>query len=350
MRIAFIINTAGQVNFHKNIISKLIEHGHSITVLARDHGETITLLNEIGMTYDSYFKAPAGKATKLITFPVAVLSMCELLGKRAVDLIVTFGIDGAFASRLLGIPSVVFTDSEPTPIQLLMLVPTADVIITPSCFRKNLGKKHIKVNGYKELSYLHPTIFEPNQNVLKLMGLDEEDEYAILRFNAFDCVHDFGVKGIGTEQKRRIAAALSQHLRVFISSESPLPPDLERFSLQIPKSRIHDAIYYAKLVFGDTQTMITEAGILGTPAVRCNSFVGDNDMGNFMELESQYGLVLNFRNPDEALKKAIEIATSSTAKKEWHQKRARLLSEKIDMVDFMVGSIEKYAPRHPATC
>jgi predicted glycosyltransferase len=40
--------------------------------------------------------------------------------------------------------------------------------------------------------------------------------------------------------------------------------------------------------------MTTEAAVLGTPAIRCNSFVGKRDMGNFIELEKKYGLIFNF--------------------------------------------------------
>ena len=42
------------------------------------------------------------------------------------------------------------------------------------------------------------------------------------------------------------------------------------------------------MVVADTQTIVTEAAVLGTPAIRYNSFAGENDMGNFVELEQKY--------------------------------------------------------------
>src|SRR5665811_2442500 len=94
------------------------------------------------------------------------------------------------------------------------------------------------------------------------------------------------------------------------------------------RARIHDAIYYAKLLVTDTQTMATEAALLGTPTVRSNTFVGERDMGNFVELEQRYGLLFNYREPHKAAEKAVELVHQPDVKAQWQAKRERLLSEK----------------------
>jgi len=43
-------------------------------------------------------------------------------------------------------------------------------------------------------------------------------------------------------------------------------------------------LYYANVYIGDSQTMATEASVLGTPAIRSNSFAEGSDMSNFREL------------------------------------------------------------------
>ena len=96
------------------------------------------------------------------------------------------------------------------------------------------------------------------------------------------------------------------------------------------------------MLIGDSQTMTTEAGILGTPAIRCNSFVGDDDMGNFIELEKKYGLIYSYRDPNEALNKSLELLKNDNLKREWQKKREKLLNEKIDVTKFMVELIENY--------
>ena len=88
--------------------------------------------------------------------------------------------------------------------------------------------------------------------------------------------------------------------------------------------------------------MTTEASILGTPAIRCNSFVGKNDMGNFNEIEKKYGLIFNYDDPDKAIDKAVELVQKPNLEEEWKKKREKLLKEKIDVTSFMVWFFENY--------
>jgi hypothetical protein len=112
--------------------------------------------------------------------------------------------------------------------------------------------------------------------------------------------------------------------------------------LNIPKKSIHDILHFATLVVADTQTTVTEAAVLGTPAVRFNTFVGRNDMGNFIELERVYGLVFNCVDPDTAMRRAVSIVRDENGKGQWVEKRTRLLRDKVDLCDFLVSFIEGY--------
>jgi predicted glycosyltransferase len=313
-----------------------------VDILARDYGDTIALLDCLGLEYSIYLKVPGSKLGKILSLPIGVLAAYDILKRVNPDLIVDAGLYGVYTARLLGKKCLIFSDSEPTPIQFIMMIPFVDRIITPSCFGKNLGKKHLRVKGYKELAYLHPNHFAPNPDVLDLLGVRNDEGYAILRFNAFDAVHDIGIKGFSDSQKRTLVNQLSKHVRVFISSEARLPSDLERYSIKVPKHRIHDALYYARLLVADTQTMVTEAAILGTPAVRFNTFVRDTDMGNFVELEKEYGLVANFDNADEAIAKAVEIVSTRDSKMEWTKRSQEMINDKIDVADFMSRLIGEY--------
>ena len=58
--------------------------------------------------------------------------------------------------------------------------------------------------------------------------------------------------------------------------------------MPIPPESIHSLLYYAKMFIGDSQTMTTEAAILGTPALKCNTFAGKLSVPN--ELEEKYNL------------------------------------------------------------
>jgi predicted glycosyltransferase len=65
-------------------------------------------------------------------------------------------------------------------------------------------------------------------------------------------------------------------------------------------------------------------------------------MGNFIELEQEYGLTFNFIDPDKSIEKATELIQKLNIKAEWAKKRKRLLEDKIDVTKFMSEFIESY--------
>lgn len=352
MRVAFFINTPAQYHFYKNIIKKLEKEGDSVVILARDYGETLALLKENGVKYYQYSKPPVSKIGKIFTAPIDIIRAFFYLSKFNPQMISGFGGYEVYSSFLLRVPSIVFVDSEFSInrktflIQFKLFYPFTQAIITPQSYRQNLGNKQIRINSYKELAYLHPKYFHPDESVKNLLNLNGGEDYVLLRFNAFDAVHDFKVEGFNEQDKIRLVHELERFAKVFISSETGVPDEIKDRVMKIPKSRIHDVIYYAKMLITDTQTMTTEAAILGTPAIRCNNFVGPNDMGNFVELEQKYGLISNYADSTAAINKALDLIQKEDLKKEWKKKKERLLNEKIDIAAFMVWFIRNFPKSH----
>jgi len=348
IRIGIFVNTPAQVHFYRHILKLLRQRGNLVYLLARDYGETLSLLNELNIDYYIYSKAPKTKYGKIFALPFDILNAYYYLKDRNIDILTGFGVYDAFTSVLLGVPSIIFNDSEPSvnsisySIQFRLYMPFIDVMITPDSFREDLGDKHIKVSSFKEMAYLHPNYFQPNNCIFKYLGLSEGDDYAILRFNAFDAVHDFSVKGFSDKEKIELVHGLEEYMNVFISAESGIPKSLKSYIAKIPKSRIHDAIYYAKLLVTDTQTMATEGAILGTPTIRYNTFVGSNDMGNFLELEHKFKLLFNTNESQIAIDTAIKMAKDRTLKRKWQLNREYLLCEKTDLSEFMCRFLENY--------
>ena len=66
--------------------------------------------------------------------------------------------------------------------------------------------------------------------------------------------------------------------------------------------------------------MATEAALLGTPAIRSNSFVGPNDMTNFIVLEKQYNLLHNIRDY-EGVVSALKDMVQNSYKQDWEEKK-----------------------------
>ncbi len=164
----------------------------------------------------------------------------------------------------------------------------------------------------------------------------------MLRFNAFDCSHDLGVRGLTDADKIALVRELSAYGEVFISSEIDVPKQITEHILNVQNKRIHDVLYDASLFITDTQTMATEAALLGTPTIRSNAFEGDCDVGALIEFEREFHLLFNLTTADEIAAKAVHLIQDPHAKEDWQKKRDRLLERKLDMAALMVSLIEGY--------
>jgi predicted glycosyltransferase len=164
------------------------------------------------------------------------------------------------------------------------------------------------------------------------MGLTPDEEFVILRLNAFGSHHDVGAGGFTPEISRRLIERLAEYATVFVSDEggaldlSSLPA--RRFDLH--PGRLHDALATASLLVTDTQTMATEAALLGTPTVRSNSFVGEDDMGNFLELETA-GLIRNVPDATDVPGEAVELLTEDGTRRKWRRRCDRYMDGMADV-------------------
>ena len=344
MKVLFDIGNPADVHLFKYTIRNLEKDNHEIKICVRERENIVKrLLDYYNFNYENLEKNTPGLFNKAITMFKNDYKLIGISKRFNPDIYVSLASPySAQVSKLLGHQSITFTDSEPTGLMLALTMPFTNVIITPSGFARNLGKKQIRISGYKELAYLHPNWYRPKPDILKILGVSKDEPYVILRFSAFDASHDIGIKGFSLEDKRRLVKDLCKYANVFISSEVMLPKDLEKYRIDIPQDRMHDALYYASMLVGDTQTSTTEAACLGTPAVRCNSFVGKNDMSNFIELENIYGLIFNFNIPEKAIEKSIELIQEQDLKEKWINKKERLYKNKIDVTAFMTWFIEDY--------
>ncbi len=344
MKILIDIGHPGHVHFFKYAVWKLQDRGHDILISARNKDVTLQLLEYYRLNYRTLTTIATSKLSLFREFIVRELSLIRLMHDYKPD--ITTGIGGEFiapVSKVLGIPCVVFTDTETASIDNILTYPIANVICTPMCFSKNVGRRQIRYDGYHELAYLSPTYFQPDPNVLNEVGISEDEPYTIIRLVAWKASHDIGRKGISRNQLSKIVSILKGYGKVFITSENSLPSELEPYKLKLPPHRIHDLIHYSQLLIGEGATMATEAGILGTPSI-FSSPVAPN-LGNFHELMERYKLVYSYTDLDEALIQAVRILESPDSKRDWQVMRDNLLAEKIDVTAFIIQILENY-PTH----
>lgn len=339
MRAIFVVSHPGHVHFFKNAVKQMEEEGGQACVCAVDKEMTLYLLEKYGIGYELMggHATGAGKAVSLLAHEKKFFSITRRFRPNAI-----FARAQPYAfhiGRLTDTPSYFFTDTEHARINYHLSMPFASKIVTPACFLKNLGLKHVRVDSLFELAYLQPKYFKPDNSVLDDAGLEDGDTYSVVRFVSWDATHDIRQGGFSLKDKEEIVEKLGEHGKVLISSEAALPAKLEKHRLKIPVEKIHDLLHYASLYVGEGATMATEAGLLGTPSILINSLVGT--MGNFIELEKA-GLVYGYREPAEAKRKSLEILQDQNSKKRAMEKAGDYVCEKQDINEWMLNQLHKH--------
>ena len=340
MRILIDIGHPAHVHYFRNAIKILEEKGHKIRVTARDKEVSLQLLDHYQIPYictGKNYKSILGKAYSVIRNEFHIL-------KAALDfkpdIFVSFFLPfPSHVGFLLNRPVVGFTDTENAKLNIWISKYFTDHIITPSCYIGDFGKKHFRFDGYMELCYLHPNYFKPDGSIFDLLKINKGENYVILRFVSWKASHDFGHDGINDEMKKKIIYELSKYAKVFVSSETELPKDIKKYKVEIPPERMHDALAYASLLYGESATMASESACLGTPAI----FL-DNDGRGYTDDQGKYGLVYNYSesigDQEKSLLKAIELLKEP--KKEFEMRHQIMLEDKIDVTSFMIWFLDSY--------
>ena len=343
MRILIDINHPAHVHYFRNFYRIMTAMGHEILVVSRNKEIEHNLLDLYGIPFVSRGKGRTGKYSKFFYLIYADLKLLWHALQFRPDVFLNFLHPyPSHVAKLLGKASLVFSDTEHAALHHKLTVPFATKVLTPACYRRDLGKKQVRFNSYMELSYLHPHYFEPDPSVLEILNLRETDAFVIIRFVSWAAAHDFGHTGLTLENKRKVVMQLSKHAKVFISSEGKLPEDLEGFRINVPFDKMHDALYYCSLLFGESATMASEAAVLGTPSV----FLDNDGRGYTDDQEIKYGLVNNFtesaEDQDRALHRALELIQDKGSKKKYREVRKALLANCVDTTRFMIEEVLKY--------
>lgn len=337
MRVLIYVNTPAHAHLYKHAVHELRERGHDVLVLARDYTCTLDVLEWHDVSHEVYGYCGTSKSSLMARLPLHYARALPAARRFDPDLVIGMGGYAAHTGALLRTPVVLLIDSETAPIDHAISLPFARTVLTPDTFRKDLGDNHYVLPGTKECAYLHPDVFEPDPTIRDRLGLEPDESFVLVRLNAFGSHHDVGKRGITPDRRRRLIEAVSEHATVLVSDESG-EADLDGLParpFELDPARIHDALAEADLLIADTQTMVTEAALLGTPAVRSNSFVGDDDMGNFVELE-RHGLIFNEAEFDELLNRAVTLLLAEDLEEEWQRRRDEFLTDRHNLTELIV--------------
>ena len=296
----------------------------------RDKEVTLQLLDDFGIPYETHGRPQHSRLSQARELAARDLRLYRIGRKFRPDFVLARNPAGTHAARALGSIGIFDTDDGKAggPIFKLAL-PTAHVITTPECLTDDFGNKHLRYPGYKALAFLHPDHFTPDPTIRARLGVDDAP-YAIVRLTAMDSAHDKNHQGVPHDVVQALIDLLEQHMRVFVSTEGPLPEQWADLAPPIePRDMLH-TMAAANVVIGDSGSMIGEAAMLGTPAVFLGSFAHARTY--LVDLESR-GLTRVFL-PDESdqmLLTVQELVEDPATQGRWQERRQAMLAEAVDV-------------------
>ncbi len=330
------------IHFFIPVIKQLENKGHTCLLSIREKECSAQIANAHDLNYVSKGKGSYSLLFKPLFLIRAVVKIYRSAKKFKPDILLSFASPyAAIVAGILNKPHIVIDDTEQDTIVQWIYKRFSSDIITPACFMKDFGVKHIRADAYKELAYLNPANFAADTHFKKRLGFDNNEDYILIRLVNHGAMHDMFSGKWDAKSKFDFIKKLAEAYPVIISSEVPLPARLEQYRFKLPETEFHQAIANAKLVVGESATVATESAVLGVPAI----FIDYNTRGYIVEIENKYRLVKHFKPAPDELKKAEDLVHDvmrSSAGKEYQHNRQKLLSEKIDIAAFMVWFVGNY--------
>jgi predicted glycosyltransferase len=337
MRVLIDVGHPGDFYLFKNFAYAL-ERKNNVVVFTVREGESETIhLDHARLKYFRIGKKRSSFIGKIFGIFIFSLRILLISVRFKPSHFVSHGsIFAGIVSFILRKPHIALEDTGNME-QIRLSKPLSNVILSSDVLPVDLGKKHIRYRGYHELCYLSPKYFTPNRDIFNYLNISEDTPYAILRFVSWKASHDIGQKGLSDAEKISLVTILSTKMKVFISSEQKLTEELEKFRINIPVFKMHDALAFANIYVGEGATMASESGILGTPAI----YISTINISYTIDQE-KYGTVFNFNTFKEAISKINELVNLVGSKSNFKKRRAKILDEKIDVTSFLVWFVENY--------
>lgn len=338
MKILIDIGHPGHVHLFRPFAKEILRDARNeILFTCRQKEYEIELLKSANFNYISFGKHYKKKLWKMWGLVKFDIKMFFTSLKFKPDVYLSAGsMYAAQVAWLLRKPHIAMEDTGNME-QIKFYLPFTNTVLSPYKLNQNLGPKQIKYNAFHELAYLSSKYFKPDEKIYDFLKISKNEKFAILRFVSWNATHDFGQGGFTSDEKDEIVEYLSQGYTLFISSEGIVPSKFEKYLIQIPPEKIHDAMAFAHLVVSEGATMAAEAGVLGTPAIYVNSLRAANN-----ENLEAHNLVFNFRSGKGVLNKIKELENISNRDIEFKKRLNNFLADKIDLTTLLVWLIINY--------
>jgi predicted glycosyltransferase len=352
MKILFSLNHPAHYHLFKHSSAILQKLGHKTVFVIKSKDILGQLLVSENVPFHILTKKRVGHskiavlAKGVIDILIQNYKLFLYCRKYCPDLMAGTDYSITHVGKVLGIKTLVFNEDDYDVNKLFcrLAYPFATTIISP--FICGVGKythKKIGYDGYQKLAYLHPKRFKPDINIVRNY-FDSKGRFFLIRLVRFAAGHDIEMNhsGISIRVLENLVSLLEGFGEVYITSESKIPGALEKNTLRIDPKDIHHLLAFAELFIADSQSMIVEASVLGTPCIRFNSFVGKISV--LEELQDKYKLAIGIHvnNPGKLMKQVSDLLHAENLKGVYQRRRQKMLNDKIDVTPFIVRLIEHY--------
>lgn len=335
MKFFIDIGHPAHVHYFKFLINKLEKKGHHVFVSARDKDVTIELLNDCNIRY---YNRGKGKNT-LIGKIIYLLKTNLILFKKAKefcpDLFISFASPyAAQVSFMMNKHHIAFTDTEHAKLGIASFLPFSNVVLTPNVYDRDLGKKHIRFNGFMEQCYMNEKISsKPIINPKYII----HDKSVLIRLVSWNASHDIGQSGFLIKDLESLINSIKDSVNIFISCEGNIPKKFIKYELPIQPNSIHNLLKFVDLFIGEGATMASECAMIGTPAIYVNSLTA----GTIKEQE-KFGLIYRFSSSKGVLPKALDILKQKDIKTKYRLRSGEMIKKQINLKKFIYWFITNY--------
>ncbi len=267
MKIWFDISNSPHVLMFYKLIRQLENEGHTIIITARPLANTISLLEQYGLKYETVGIHYGKKIrNKIIGYPVRVIQLYKHLKNKNLDLAVSqSSFHSPMVATLLRIPSIYTNDNEHALGNKIAFLFASKILIPESFPFKNKMKHTYVYPGIKEGMYLWDDMerfqYERKSNISQRDTIYIRPEPSTAQYyNAQNNFLDDLILNLSSRHKIVVLTRNEQQNNHYkklstniIVPEKPLPIDI--------------IIKKGKLFIGAGGTMTRELALLGIPTV-----------------------------------------------------------------------------------
>jgi hypothetical protein len=340
MRVLFDIVHPADVHFFKHTVRRLSAEGHKVLMTSRIKDVVVQLLSELRLPHQIVSQQGSGPLGLVAELGRRDLAMLQLARSFQPNVLVGNNSPSvAHIGAALGIPSIIFDDTELNKYARILYRAFVTEIHTPHCYRHDLGAKQLRYPGYHALAYLHRDDFQPDPALLGAYGLSPGEPYFLLRFVRWGSSHDIGMRGLTHAEKEELVDLARGYGQVMISAEDKLPESLEQYRFPMRAADIHQLVAGAAGLLGESATMCSEAACLGVPSMLLDPY----GRGYTDELQSKYGLMIRHSASNW---KEVRHAAEALFNREWSpreiaEQHQRLLKDCINVSAYQLAQITR---------